>query len=48
MHDFHTEMTEYDPAYVASKYRYTEEGTGRLYRLDIMVPAQPRETLTTR
>jgi DNA modification methylase len=31
---FHTEMTEYNPAYVASKYRYIEEGTGRLYRLD--------------
>lgn len=31
---FNTEMAEYNAAYVASKYRYREEGTGRLYRLD--------------
>jgi DNA modification methylase len=31
---FNTEMVPYDPAYIASKYRYTEEGAGRLYRLD--------------
>ncbi len=31
---FKPEMVEYDPAYIASKYRYVEAGTGRLYRLD--------------
>ncbi len=33
-HIFNIEMAAYDPAYVASKYRYKEAGTGRLYRLD--------------
>jgi DNA modification methylase len=33
-HTFNTEMLSYDEHYVASKYRYVEEGTGRRYRLD--------------
>lgn len=33
-HTFNTEMLAYADAYVESKYRYIEEGTGRQYRLD--------------
>jgi DNA modification methylase len=33
-HEFNTELLSYDPQYLASKYRYVEEGTGRRYRLD--------------
>lgn len=33
-HTFHTEMQDYGEEYVASKYRYVEEGSNRLYRLD--------------
>jgi DNA modification methylase len=31
---FHSETVDYGDDYVASKYRYVEEGTGRRYRLD--------------
>ena len=37
--------SEYDPAYIESKYRYTEPD-GRRYRLDNMTSPNPRPNLT--